>query len=322
MTTRDESPELRLERLWQVDLPDELASEVDQRVQRALAERAVAGQRALRRSSPRLGSSLIVGLVASVLLAAAAYGFGIFDRLIGENPGWQQAWSQAVELNLPVAIGSDHLVVARAYADANQVLVGVTSPDLRDLLADAGPVSLTDSAGRSYEQSSAASAPQDGGSIGLFTFVSATDLTPGPQQFTLSGSGAHPWRVEFGVTVRSTSLEPGTRISTDQFRFALKNVTIGASTVRVALDVALQPSGDASRAWAPISHLVHDGHTIGIWGGPTPDMGIGTHTLFSDNGANDPSGDWQLVITEMVGVAGDGSQVRIPINKALEFWVP
>jgi hypothetical protein len=168
----------------------------------------------------------------------------------------------------------------------------------------------------------AVSALQGKGSFGLLTFLSDTDLPAGVHTFTLDGAGATPWRVSFSLPVVATPVLPATSLDANGFRLGLDDVTINASVVRVGLNVALLPGAEATRAWYPIARLVHGSTTIPIHGGTAPDMGIGRHVLFSESGVSDPSGAWKLVITEMVGIAGDGSQVRVPMDTTLEFWVP
>jgi hypothetical protein len=258
VTSRDDPLEFRLQRLWQVDLPSGLADDMDRRLSLTLNAPIAAWKTWRPSSALSLRRGLLVGLVAAVVLATAAYASGMFDGLIGQNPGWQQAWEHSTELNLPVTVGANHIVVVRGYADANRILVGLTSPDIADLVHDAGEISLTDPSGRSYMEGTAISAPEGGGSIGLFTFLSAADLPAGDVPFTLSGSGASPWQVTFRLPVQASHVMPGSSLSADEFQFTLHEVTMGASVIRVALDVALEPGGDASRSWAPITHLVHN----------------------------------------------------------------
>jgi hypothetical protein len=139
MTTREEI-ETRLLRAVEVTPSEDGLRWLDQRVAQVAASPAAA--RGRRLSTPRM---LLrpMALVAVFLLLAGAVGaaIGLIDRLVEATPGWRTAWDRAEVLSLRQTDAGLTLTIERAYADLNQVVVGISVDGLE------APPGLTDDDG-------------------------------------------------------------------------------------------------------------------------------------------------------------------------------
>ncbi len=106
---------------------------LDQRLAIVMAQPTASGRSGLgnRRWIVR-SLALLVALI--LLTTAVVAGMGLLDQIFeaSGSPGWQTAWDRAERLGIKQTDAGITITLERAYADLNQVLVGITVEGLGD----------------------------------------------------------------------------------------------------------------------------------------------------------------------------------------------
>jgi hypothetical protein len=127
---------------------------------------------------------------------------------------------------------------------------------------------------------------------------------------------AGPWTFEFDLEVAGgTIVRPDAVARTSEATVSIERVVTSPTSVLVKVKMSDVPDRD----WAPIAELQHDGRAL--VGGGMAGVGEKVVELSTTEGVDDPSGDWSLVVTELVG-EGDGGQVRLVGPWRLDFHIP
>lgn len=309
--TMNEGVEQRLERIFAPTVSPNHLAEIDARVAAAVAV-AEPGSGSRFRSARRVA---VVGLAALILVGVVGAGLDAFQRILG-SAGWQTAWQRAEHVGVSTTANGHEVILEGVYADAGQVVVGVSSPTMADLLNYSG-IWVTDESGREFQPTGGTGTTEEGRSVLVYGYFPEGPLPAGEQEFeiTMRSNGmADPWEFALPVTVQpAETLELDLAATTADITFHLGEVIISPTIVRLQVSVD-EPSTRTDRDWAPIATLRHNGAELNLNGGE-PEM-------FSARGVDDPSGHWELVVTELVGGEIDGEQVRVQGPWTLTFEVP
>jgi len=178
--TRHEEIETALLRAVDVTPSEDGLRWLDQRVARAMAQPVAIHRRGL--FTRRMFLRPLLLLAAFVLLTGAVVGgMGLLDQIFESSgmPGWRAAWDRAERLGIKQTDAGITITLERAYADLNQVLIGLTVEGL-----EAAPISghgepapiewraeLRDPAGRTSEQWAASRAGSDVADTNLSAIV-------------------------------------------------------------------------------------------------------------------------------------------------------
>ncbi len=306
--TRSDPLEARLERLFAVDMPAAVAAQADARV----SEVAAAGGRSRRRPALNFRRGLVLAVVATFGLAAAAIGaLTLYERVAHLAPaGDRMAWERSVELDLSVETGGGTLTLARGYADANRVVLAL-GMSTQEVVSTG---ELRDAQGRSYAPLGGFGYVElSGESVMLLSWLAPEPLPPGEIELTLSPHSAQAaWALAFtlpvegGVTLASQLVMDVQGVSVALERFAVSPTAVIAE---------LQLNGlDAERSWATIGSVSHDGDASFTDGGihsiEAADDPMHQTTIVT-TGTDTPAGVWTLRIDEVVGFDANGDQVRM-----------
>ena len=337
---------------------------VAERVSRALADRSSIANVPHERwpSGPLLGNDRFrrLALIGAALLAAtslaAAAGMTRFEQTLQEVEGWRVAWERGERLGISDTVDGRTLTLERAYADQNSVfpVVHVEGGD-RAAVFFTNESTLVDSRGRSWPLwhghglgggnfVSIFETPRDAGARESFTLAVRnldarfwTDETPRPSdaspdasfEFPLVEAGAHrPWRFRFSLPVhRVPTVTPNLRAARAGVTIKLREVRI--SPVTAFALVELDGPDIGAESWSPIARLEGAGVSIPIalsslrgYDGTVIRLHLETTT-----GAYPSSGEWRLIVEEVVGWdqtkpdALDG-QIRIAGPWVFEFDMP
>lgn len=308
--TRSDPLEARLERLFAMDMPAAVAAQVDARV----SEVAAAGARPRSRPALNLRRGLLLAVVATFGLAAAAIGaLTLSERVAHLAPaGDRMAWERSVELDLSVETGGGTLTLARGYADANRVVLALGMSTQEVVLVSTGE--LRDAQGRTYVPLGGFGYVElSGESVMLLSWLAPEPLPPGEIELTLSPHSAPAaWALAFtlpvegGVTLASQLVMDVQGVSVALERFAVSPTAVIAE---------LQLDGlDAERSWATIGKVSHDGDASFTDGGihsiEAADDPMHQTTIVT-TGTDTPAGVWTLRIDEVVAFDANGDQVRM-----------
>lgn len=266
--------------------------------------------------------TLLLGIAFIALVAMAAGGRGMLDRIFSGNwPGWERAWDRSEEIGLTQVIDGHRVTVERAYMDAGQTIIGLTTDGLAypvaDLLVDSvaaiGGLSAGDgvrgqSAGVLVFRTPAGIGPVAHVrlSVGRVEQLGSTDVAARPWQFTfeLPNHGGGTWAgaervtdARVGVTLSSLRVSP-TRIG-GQFVFDGDPLSI------------------SDDAWTPHGWVEHGDQRHLI------DSGFGGNRAFAftiRDGVDEPEGRWTVHVTELSSDPGNPS-THIRIAGPWEFTV-
>lgn len=311
--TMSETVEQRLETLLTPRLPVELRAGIDRRVAAAVADAALDIS---PRPTIRLRRILAVGIAAVLIVGAVGAGYDAFQRIIGSS-GWRTAWERAEFIGQSAAANGHEVILQRAYADAGQVVVGVSIPTMPDAMNFSG-LSVTDEFGQEYWPTGGTGTNEVDGSVLVYAFLPTEAITAGERQFdvTMQANGmSEAWQFSFPLTVHPAVTVPLDLSSTaSDITFHLGDVIVSPTVIRMQVAVD-EPSTRTDQSWAPaMVSLRHDGAEIPLNGSP-PEM-------ISTRGVDDPSGHWEFVVTELVGGEIDGEQVRMQGPWTFTFDVP
>lgn len=305
--TRSDSLEARLERLFAVDMPAAVAALADARV----SEVAAAGARPRRRPTLNLRRGLVLAVVATFGLAAAAIGaLTLYERVAHLAPaGDRLAWDRSVELDLRVETAGGTLTLARGYADANRVVLALGMATRE--VASTGE--LRDAQGRTYVPLGGFGYTElSGESVQLLSWLAPEPLPPGEIELTLSPPAQAAWALAFTLPVDGgVTLAPQQVVDVEGVSVALERFAVSPT----AVIAELQLSGlDAERSWATIGSVSHDGDASFTNGGIHSIEGADDpmhQTTIVTTGTDTPAGVWTLRIDEVVGFDANGDQVRM-----------
>lgn len=311
--TMNETVEQRLESILTPGLPAELRAGIDRRVTAAVAE---AAPDVSPRPTIGLRRILAVGIAAVLIVGAVGAGYDAFQRIIGSS-GWRTAWDRAEFIGQPATANGHEVILQRAYADAAQVVVGVSIPTMPDAMNFSG-LSVTDEFGQEYLPTGGTGTNEVDGSVLVYAFLPTESIPAGERQFdvTMRANGmSDAWQFSFPLMVQPAATVPLDLSSTaSDITFHLGDVTISPTVIRMQVAVD-EPSTRLDQSWAPaMISLRHDGAEIPLNGSPPE--------LISTSGVDDPSGHWELIVAELVGGEGDGEQVRVKGPWTFTFDVP
>jgi hypothetical protein len=296
----------------------------------------------------------VAALLAAVLILGGAGSsiLGLFERMVESFGGWRTAWDRGAVVGVSQTIDGYSVTIERAYADPNQLMLGITVRDLGNrgwtqvmaMYAD-----VTDEQGRAFGHSGGQSIP-DGSSAAanLAWLTPQAGLTPGqhtlhvsvpsisvrdnttPPPDALSGTASggdtwSPWHQIAGPWIFIVPLDvpggsvarPNGAASVGGTEVRLTQVTVSPSSVNATIRVT---RGRTSGEWAPVGQFEHAGRaypiTVSSIGG-----GDGAITLQALDGTPSASGDWTLRIDELVGSDGT-QQVRLAGPWEITFSMP
>lgn len=311
--TKSETVEQRLESILTPGLPVELWAGIDTRVTTVVAEAApdVSPRRTIR-----LRRILAVGIAAVLIVGAVGAGYDVFQRIIGSS-GWRTAWDRADFIGLSATANGNEVILQRAYADAGQVVVGVSIPTMPDAMNFSG-LSVTDEFGQEYFPTGGTGTNEIDGSVLVYAFLPTESIAAGKRRFdvTMRANGmSQAWEFSFPLTVHPAVTVPLDLSSTAaDITFRLRDVIVSPTVVRMQVAVD-EPSTRTDQSWAPaMMSLRHDGVEIPLNGSPPE--------LISTRGVDNPSGHWELVVDELVGGEIEGEQVRVQGPWTFTFDVP
>lgn len=327
----------------------ELLAGLDERISRAAAAVGVTEPTARRRPARPRRRTVIGLLAATVVVAGAGGGLGLYEGL--------GAWFDdgfGLQLDRSVAVGATEVhdgyrvTIDRAYLDAERLMLAIRAtdelqrPDLGQLMAMYSVV--TDEAGewrgaggattRPIGQWSSTNvtwrlapiAPLLAGSHRLHVVVPhifVRDLTASPpvddhQEWNPFRQVDGPWTfdIELPVDGGAAAVNPGAVHTIAGVPVTLRQVVIGPSAIRIEMGV-----DDPNRAtWTFIGEVRRGGQTFRI---VTGSLGTGGFvSMQADGGTNDASGDWSFVVTEAIRQGSDDVEERIAGPWTYEFQVP
>ena len=339
MTTTQEIED-RLRVAGAVDLRPDAARRLDTRIAQLAAarpqdSRAGVGRRTILR--PLL-------LAAAVLTAAGATGsiLGLYDAMGGA--GYHVGWTRGARLELSQTVGDYRVTLHRAYADANELMLAVSvagTPEADVTQLGVFGARVVDETGAKYEARSGGSSPvgSDEAANVMWFRPPEMPLAAGRRHFTVTVPNvevrdnssppptdagdwdpwyqvAGPWTFEFDLEVAGgVDVRPDAVAQAAGATLSVERVVTSPTAVLLTLRMADLPERD----WAPIAELTHNGRAL--VGGAMAGVGGNVIELSTSEGVDDPSGEWSLVVTELVGEEADG-QVRLQGPWRLDFTIP
>jgi len=301
-----------------------------------------------------VGALLLFGGIAYALTPALGQVFRTFF------PGWQHIEEAhlAQESNLSQAMNGVTVTLERAYADANQIVIGYTVKGLADQNLHVSRMSLTDEQGRVFSQMAGAGMagtpdiPGEGAYVTAFdasvvedkpeslhlhltmhlvkwTLVKAPTATlpepsePGvivaqPQTLREEMVGA-PFTFDFSVPfIPGQTVEVQQAVEAAGVTMKLKRVVITPSETRAIL--CFEPPDDIE--WTLLADLdAGDGGALhgGVVGRLDDAGGQECHRVSYMESLTDKSGEWTLTVTELVGT--DLSQIPSEDVRLAGPWI-
>lgn len=312
--------EKRLAHVLALDPDPATMAAVDARVARAINEAATKQQFA-RPWPARLATRPALAFVLLLVVAGATVaGTGIVGRLGESAPAFRTAWERSTPVGVSQTVNGHTVTVERAYADANQILLGVTVASSSAPPADMQRVRLfVDGSELLAVQLTGIGASNREGTAEILTFATPADagaqldltLTV-PTLVRDSTSVPGPWTLRFSLAnAGGRRLEPGLRSESGGVTIILEHLTVAPTTVSGRLRLAGGPieSGDG---WGPVGSVIH-GETNAFTSVRPERDDYGVLTFYAAVRANDElSGSWTLRLDEIVGWDASGEhQVRL-----------
>jgi hypothetical protein len=244
----------------------------------------------------------------AALLTTAAGGLTLLDNTFRESwPGWQVAWDRAKPLGLSETVGGLTVGVERAYMDASQVIIGLTTEGYHyahaDLLVD----------GRNVSGGTAEGVPTENGSVAVLIFhtpPSVGDRASLVLEVTgLYGPGLHPvtidgpWRFAFDLpNAGGTTWNGAVTDVASSVTMTLDGLTVSPTLITGSLKWSggpLRRSLDSD--WWVTGRVGHAGDRFQI----ERSEGVGDSTDFSiRRGSDTADGDWTVRIDQLSSDVG------------------
>jgi hypothetical protein len=325
---------------------------LDERVERSMiawqpASALVAGRRRLR-PGRRAG---VLGLLAAVLVVGGASGGlnGLYSLLTG--PFGTVPWERGEPVNVSDVVDGYRVTIDRAYADATRLMLAVSvvdeleRPGTSQLSAMATVV--TDESGTYTSGGGATSGPLGRYAAANVIFKTPPELplpagrrqfhvviphievrddaTPPPEVEEDEANTwnpwhrhAGPWTFDFELTVAGgTVVTPDALAEVDGVGVRVTRLIASPSVVRVELLVENAP---AASDWSPIGEVRHGSRVL-----PFVMQSLGADgpiEILTSGGVDDASGEWTVVIKELVGSGGSGGDVRLAGPWTLRIQMP
>jgi hypothetical protein len=315
VTTSDEVLEGRL--------TEALAFEPDAVTLRRIDDRVRADlRRAPRHLGPRrVPIALAFAASALVLVAATTTLLGIYGSIPGD--AYRLAWDRGQVLGLSQTRDGYRVTLERAYADAGTVMLAVSVVDTQGrghsqvgaarigIIAASGAVSTAfgmsipqdDRAAANIWWFSPASALAEGTLPVTVTVGSVSvrdDATPPPTddgRWNPWHEIAGPWTFAFDLAVGGgLGLEPEVEpVTAAGITLNLDSIVISPTVARAVFSM----EGASGDEYALVGTIRHDGTVLADGGGV---VSAGSLQLTTGTGVEDPSGEWAVTVTELVGM--------------------
>jgi hypothetical protein len=311
---------------------------MDGRVAAAIALRRSGSVRPARRvlrwplPLPQRLRPLALLLAAGALVGAGAAYLGLFEPIVSPVEGWQLGFDRAAQPAITQVAGPYRLTLERAYADANQVLVGVRVIEGAGAThVEFGPnPTLTDAGGVHCDAYFASGYPNGNANGWVFGFLPETPFAPGRHEFTLTIElvvSAHdayvgpspgatftpmpaPLTFHFAADVGSGGVvvTPGTAVTASRYTLTLESASVSPTMVRGRLAV----TGPDVANLDPIGTMTLDGRTLPLQALPAAaDPGSWLFELTTLAGSDHPSGTLVVRIDALTGTGTDNPAIRV-----------
>lgn len=346
MTTREEI-ETRLRKAVEVEPSQDGLRWLDQRVAQ-IATRPIAAARsgaARRRFILRP-----LALVAAFVLLAGAVGaaVGLLDRLVEATPGWRTAWDRAEVLGLRQTDSGVTLTLERAYADLNQVVVGITVDGLE------APPGLTDDDGNvdhilSWDMELRGPGGWTNLSVQPHPDIAGRVVEANQSAFIMTFSDPPPGAGTWELTVSSVGYGATTNGMVDgtwQFAFVLPKPTgtavsaavsntVGQATVTltelritptmITFTSSLDVAGSTVVFWSPgrVTSIRHGDTSYDIADVTHFDANPNQNVFRTAAGTDETAGTWEIEIADLwYSTSDDGPDVHLDGPWTLTVSVP
>lgn len=151
----------------------------------------------------------------------------------------------------------------------------------------------------------------------------ATALVGGCSPATVGTAGPATVGTAPGATVTLGGGSPATpqvRSDSNGVALTLESIVTSPSTVRLDLRLDGAPAGGTN--WSPIVDCVsHNGHNLDV-GMQTSGIGSPLTTVYTSVGVEDPTGDWTVWVSQLMGDGLEAADVRYHGNWTLHFSMP
>lgn len=281
--------------------------------------RVIARPRAPRR---RLALGFAVAGLAVVLLAATTNLISLYATMGGD--AYRIAWDRGQALGLSETRDGYRVTMERAYADGATLMLALSVVDTQDRgHSQVGAMGVDVAlAGDPYHPNFGQSSPLDATAAANVWWFAATELVPAgtrPITVTIPEIGvrddatpppsesatwnpwhavAGPWSFTFDLVVAGgTGVRPDLAATASGLTLRLDSVVISPTAVRARLSIDGAPGDEA---WAIVGRVLHNGRLLEHGGGV---VGAGSGELTAGTGTEDVSGEWLLVVDELVGMS-------------------
>jgi hypothetical protein len=292
---------------------------------RRMDERFHAAARRLPRGRPRPGRlALAFALAASalVLVAATTTLLGLYESIPGD--AYRLAWDRAQVVGVSETRDGYRVTLERAYADAGTIMLAVSVVDTEARgysQVGAGPIDITSAAGEIPAAFGMGMPLDERAAANVWWFSPGTALPHGSLPVTVtvgsvsvrddatpppSDDGrwnpwhevAGPWTFEFDLAVAGgVGLEPDVEpVTAGGITLALESIVVSPTTARATFSI----DGASADQFALVGTIRHDGQVLADGGGV---VAAGSLQLTAGTGADDPSGEWVITVTELVGMS-------------------
>ncbi len=284
-----------------------------------------------RRALPRRLRPGALLLAAFVLVGAGAAYVGLFEPIVSPVEGWQLGFDRAAQPAITQVAGPYRLTLERVYADANQVLVGVSVIEGAGAThVEFGPnPTLTEAGGIHCDAYFASGYPNGNANGWVFGFLPETPFAPGRHEFALTlevAVSAHdaavgpspgatftpmPAPVTFHFTADLAAgvlATPGTATTASGYTLTLESASVSPTMIRGRLKV----TGPDLANLHPAGFVTLDGRTLPLQALPAvADPGSWLFELTTLAGSDHANGTLIVRIDELTGTGTDTPLVRV-----------
>ena len=315
MTTNEERLEARLTDALAIEPTAGVLRRMDDRVAAALARPARARPRRVR-----LAFAFAVAASALVLVAATSTLLGLYQSIPGD--AYRLAWDRGQVLGLSQTRDGYRVTLERAYADAGTVMLAVSVVDTEGRghsQVGAGSIELRSPAAEIQAAFGMGMPLDDRAAANIWWFSPASALAQGSLPVTVTVGSvsvrddatppptddgrwnpwhgiAGPWTFEFDLAVAGgLGLEPDVEPATAAgITLGLDSIVISPTVARAVFSIEGAPADE----YAVVGTIRHDGTVLEHGGGV---VSAGSLQLTTGTGVEDPSGEWVVTVTELVG---------------------